>query len=295
MDIYWIENKQRKGPITVPDIIARIQMGELTLDTPGWHKGCAQWMPLKELPALADFVAILEQPAQETQPQGPELPPFPHPQPEPPAAATAAAPEPFRIPPVPEALMASPKLALRLLARLTDYAIYTTLAMGIFYMLNLPYNQYLLFSSPFFWLPAILLEAYLLSKYGTTPGKKLLGIRLVFMIDPTQMPYRIALSRSFGVFILGMGCMLPIFCPIMMIIAACMCRNNGRSLWDKRAFTQPIKQPSRPLIFLCIALLFVCLHLCGVFLAPWLPDMIEQLSQQDPQLGEWLQHNLPRQ
>ncbi len=290
MDIYWIENKQRKGPVSVPDIIARIQMGELTLDTPGWHKGCSQWMPLKELPALADFVTVLEPSPQETLPTTPELPPFPHPQPEKPQTAEA-----FCIPPVPEALMASPKLILRLLARLTDYAIYTTLVMGIIYMLNIPFNQYLLFSNTFFWLPAILLEAYLLNKYGTTPGKKLMGIRIIFMITPARMPYRIALSRSFGVFILGMGCMLPLFIPIMMLIAAYMSRNNGRTLWDKRSFTQPVKQQSRPLIFLSIALLFICLHLCGIFLAPWLPDMIEQISQQDPQFGQWLQQKLPQQ
>lgn len=289
MDIYWIENKQRKGPISVPDIIARIQMGEITLDTPGWHKGCEAWMPLKDLPALADFVAILNKPADPKEAEPQALPPFPEPQ------QPAEQPEPFKIPPVPTTIVSTPGIWLRFLARLTDYSLYCTLAMGIFYMLNLPYNQYLLFSSPFFWLPAILLESYLLNKFGTTPGKRLLGIRVIFIIDTAQMPYRIALSRSFGVFILGMGCLVPVFCPIMMVIAAYMCRQGGRTMWDKRAFTQPIKLPhAHPFIFLCIALLFVCMHLCGIFFTPWLPDMIEQISQQDPQLGDWLRLNLPQ-
>ncbi|MBQ9835074.1 MAG: DUF4339 domain-containing protein [Akkermansia sp.] len=60
MDIYWIENGKRKGPVTVPDIISLVQMGELTPDTQGWHAGCAAWMPLRELPALADFLGNLE-------------------------------------------------------------------------------------------------------------------------------------------------------------------------------------------------------------------------------------------
>ena len=53
MRIYWIEDKKKHGPISVPEVISRVQMGELSPTTKAWHKGCEQWMPLKDLPALA--------------------------------------------------------------------------------------------------------------------------------------------------------------------------------------------------------------------------------------------------
>ncbi len=56
MDIYWIKDKSQCGPSTVPDVISLLQMGELTPETLGWHAGCKKWLPLRELPALADFL-----------------------------------------------------------------------------------------------------------------------------------------------------------------------------------------------------------------------------------------------
>ena len=72
MDIYWIADKKQCGPATVPDVLSLVQMGELTPDTRGWHAGCEKWMPLRELPALADFLE--EKPEPEP---AEELPPVP--------------------------------------------------------------------------------------------------------------------------------------------------------------------------------------------------------------------------
>ena len=66
MDIYWIADKRQCGPATVPDVLSLVQMGELSPDTRGWHAGCENWMPLRELPALADFMKEKEE---EPQPQ----------------------------------------------------------------------------------------------------------------------------------------------------------------------------------------------------------------------------------
>lgn len=68
MDIYWIKDKQRRGPATVPDILSLVQSGELTPDTLGWHAGCTGWQPLRELPALCDF---LREPEPETEEEAP--------------------------------------------------------------------------------------------------------------------------------------------------------------------------------------------------------------------------------
>ena len=73
MDIYWIADKRQCGPATVPDVLSLVQMGELSPDTRGWHAGCENWMPLRELPALADFLKEKEEEPQQQE----ELPPVP--------------------------------------------------------------------------------------------------------------------------------------------------------------------------------------------------------------------------
>ena len=117
MDIYWIADKRKCGPATVPDVISLVQMGELTPDTKGWHAGCEQWMPLRELPALVDF--LQEKPAPEAEE---ELPPVP--------AAGAEAEERPDVVPENAVRVYLPSPAARMLARLVDMALYMALVFG---------------------------------------------------------------------------------------------------------------------------------------------------------------------
>lgn len=291
MDIYWIENKQKHGPITVPDIIARVQMGELHPKyTLGWHQGCEKWLPLQELPALADFLSDMQDhsKAATTAPDEPqdEIADI---------LTQPEAPQP-KLPPIPVAVLTQPSVARRMVARFTDCAIYAAVVMVLIYLLKVPFSEYLLFSQPTFWLPLILIEAYLLSNYGTTPGKRLMGLTVKSLMDGHNPAFRFALSRSFGVFILGMGCFIPLLSIIMMLIAAHMVRKGSLTLWDNRARTITLALPDKqPSIFLCILIIFISIQIVSYCMTPWLPDMMEILTEASPETAEWFNQHFPTQ
>lgn len=301
MDIYWIEDKKRKGPVTVPDIIARIQMGELEATTPAWHKGCSAWMPLRDLPAMADFRALFEVPLpqqnteEENEPTEDKIGELLTPTDKETIQRTQE--EKAQLPPIPVQMVKTAPIFSRFLARMTDYAIYATVTMGIIYLLKLQFNELLLPTNPIFWIPALLVEALLLSKYGNTPGKWLMGIKiqpLQHNMQRLSFPY--ALSRSFGVFIFGVGCFIHLLPIIMLTVAAINCNKGSLSLWDRRANTLPISVPYKtPSIFICIAIIFMAIQAVSYFMIPWLPAMLEQVKENAPWVMEYLPSEVPPQ
>ncbi len=305
MDIYWIENGKRKGPVTVPDILSLVQMGDLSPDTQGWHAGCSAWMPLRELPALADF---LQKPtATRKDVPLPDVPPV-HTD-----TTTGNTPEQLNAPAIHdtdsapqkktatvlEVFPASP--AARLVARLTDSALYAAAALGIVYTLGLPYDTYYTPSSPGFWIPMVVLEALLINRLGTTPGKILMGIRLASIIGSSRISFGRALLRSALVFFLGMGLMMFPVGLVMMLFSYWNLRSRGICLWDARATTIPV-QPQKSSIgrFIGAAVtIYIALTAAGLFMQPWMPTMLNEIEKQSPdtarQLREFMYSHLPQQ
>lgn len=301
MDIYWIEDKKRKGPVTVPDIIARVQMGELNGTTRAWHKGCEGWMPLKDLPAMADFASIFDAPP-ETQfreqdnepetdkigelltPNKQKLPPLP--------SFSHIEEEKSQLPPIPVHILKMPSAFSRFVARMTDYSIFAAINMVFIYLMKMPYNEFFLPSNPTFWLSAILTEAVLQSQWGNTPGKWLMGIKVISIQQNTpRLPFAYALSRSFGVFIFGMGCCISLIAPFTLAFAYHACTKGNLSLWDKRAQTLPVSEPHKqPYLFVCLAIIFISFFTVSYCLTPWLPEMLEQARETAP---EWMLRYLP--
>lgn len=295
MKIYWIENKTKKGPISVPELISRVQMGELTVDTLGWHAGCEKWMPLRELPALADCLHELaaHTKGESVPPPGGALPPLP---PIPPApAAPAPVHIQLNIPANGVAFPGDPiepaPIWARLTARLVDYTLYATLVMAIMYALRVPFNEYLIPSAPTFWLPMLFVEAILLNTFSTTPGKKLMGISISTIGEGNNLTFGRAFARSFSVMVLGMGCFLFPFNIIMMLVAYFMLRRRGITLWDARALTMPIRRVNSGAggMITAALTLVIGVHLIGFFMQPWVPSMLDRISSDSPQLAEKLQ------
>lgn len=303
MDIYWIENGKRKGPITVPDIISLVQMGELTPQTKGWHAGCEQWMPLCELPALADFLSDTEE--KSTHPQAEEV------------SATDAASAPIQLPPsekqqpVPQVSSqepaATPRILevfpappfARLMARLVDTSLYAALVLGVIYCLKLEYNNYYTPGGLIFWLPLPIVEALLLSRFGTTPGKLLMGIRLAALIGTPGISFKRALLRSALVFFLGMGLMMFPVGLVMMLFSYWNLRSRGICLWDARAATMPV-QPNKNGFgrFATAAItIYMALTAAGLFMQPWMPTLLNEIEKQSPdaarQLRDLMQMSMP--
>ncbi len=275
MDIYWIADKKKCGPATVPDVLSLVQMGELTPDTRGWHAGCEQWMPLRELPALADF--LQEKQEEEALPEVPGETETPSPG-------------------VPEGAVRVylPSPAVRLLARLVDMALYLALVYGVIYVRQIPFNAFLLPSCPLLWVAFVALEAGLVSSLGTTPGKALLGIQ-VRRVNSGPMTLGCALSRASMVFVCGMGMMVSLLPLFMMGYSWWMLRSRGISLWDARCATLPLmlKPASVARQILAVCVVFACFHVSSLCLQPWLPGMIEAVERESPEAGQYLRGLLP--
>ena len=298
MDIYWIQDGQKCGPASVPDVISRIELGELTLKTKGWHAGCAGWMPLCELPAMADF---LNPPAEEPQPAAAEAPatPFFAFGSEEKAAeeAETAQPEATAEPQTPPAENAVrlflPSPGQRALARLADVALYAALVYLMLYVRGMPFSLAWLPTNPLFWLPFVLLEAALLTFFGTTPGKWLLGIRLMGypMVAPTFMQ---CLNRALLAFVCGTGMM----CSFLPLVCGClswfMLHFKGFTLWDARCATlvyQPVKVAAARVLPV-ILLVFGCYLAVNACMQPWLPDIVKLIAEESPEMGAWMQQML---
>ena len=215
MEIFWIENKERRGPLSVADTISRIQLGEINAQTKGWHKGCAQWDTLDALPALRDFftppaasataitenttITHLGNPDQSFQgavsgEQIHDLPNISQ------AEMEGVANE------LMEKIASQASPFHRLIARLVDLSLYAALYMAVIYLLKLPFNLQLLISNPLIWMPLILIESIMLSIWGRTPGKALMGMKLV-SLNNAPLSFGRCINRSMFVFIGGLGMM----------------------------------------------------------------------------------------
>ncbi len=285
MDIYWIADKKKCGPATVPDIISRVQMGELTPETKGWHVGCEQWMPLRELPALADF--LQEKP--QLQPEEENLPPVP-------GAAAEAQEKTDSAAELPEGAVRVylPSPASRMLARFVDMALYTALVFGVIYARQIPFDAAWLPGSPLMWIGFVVLETVLVHYLGTTPGKALLGIQ-IRCVDGSAMTIGRAMSRACLIFIAGMGMMVSLLPLFMMGYSWWQLRSHGAVMWDVRCRTLPImfSPVSRLRQLLAVVLVFACVHTTCILMEPWLESMVVLMEQQSPEAGRWMRSLMP--
>lgn len=281
MRIYWIANGKQCGPATVPDILAKLELGELTPETLGWHSGSGDWRPLRELPALAEYFAAAakEKAAKEEPP--PALPPLPD-------APPVDAPLPDK------ATVILPRPGIRFAARALDMSIYAALVLGIMYTFQVPFHRYLQPGSITFWLPLVLLEACMLHRWGATPGKMIMGIRIRRLSG--RMSFQAALKRSMLVFLLGVGCMMPLLSIVMLAMSYFRVKNRGLAVWDLFSTSLPllVARPSAARKILVAVGIFLCFQLSANYLQPWVPDMLQELREQDPASAQMLEDYLNR-
>ena len=329
MDIYWIRDKKRCGPATVPDVISLVQMGELTRDTLGWHSGCEKWMSLEKLPALSDFLDDLEprnragEQAEDdasdvsgsasSLPEGlPPLPPKQHGEapagtfpsrPQDGAPGTTGEPEPFEGEGEPGGLpgMARrvylPSPGVRFFARCIDYSLYLSFFYLVIYVMGIEFDLMLMPGSYLIWLPCAIIEGFYLSRMGTTPGKALMGIRLNVFGDVENISVLRGTMRALLVFIMGCGMMFFPLAVIMGILTLWLLRRRGITSWDARCSTLPIQviPASTERILAGLGIIFVSLVAVGFFLTPWTGPMLQALEEQQPGITQKMAPLLPPQ
>jgi len=179
MEIWIVEKGEKRGPFEAYEVRGRIEEAGLTGDELAWHKDQEGWVALREMDIFRS--------AFEESREVPDIPP-----PAPPAPP--GPPFPFR----------------RFFARWFDIYLYLLLVCSLvrfsgYDLLDALMSSWALFSL----LPFVLLEAIVLHLTKTTPGKFLLGLRVVTP-EEEALSLRAALVRSLRVYILGLG-LMPCF------------------------------------------------------------------------------------
>ena len=113
--------------------------------------------------------------------------------------------------------------------------------------------------------PLIVIEPLLIARFGATPGKWLMGLRVRREPHGENLTYRAALRRSINCFFFGFGAGIPVIALLPMMNAYLYFIKNGRSRWDQLVSAQ-ISSENRvkwrllvPLTGICVALLMITL------------------------------------
>jgi len=270
MDIWIIQNGEKLGPIHDFDVRKKIEHGELPAATPAWHEGLAAWKPLVEIDL---FAREFDRPI-EVQP-----PPF---------APTVEDPER----PEPTPLSATPVLLRRFWARWFDLYLFSGTWWIVLWATGRDIEATLLnpWAMLFQYVPWFVLEAFLLHRLATTPGKWLLGLTVLndngTRLNPTDASRRAARVLFIG---LGFGWgPLSLVCQILALFNA---KRLGRPLWDHAGGHRVTVAPLHPLrIVAYVILLFTALQLQMIVVAPYVfdaagktfPSLKEQFDKNPP-------------
>ena len=263
MDIWIIRDGEKTGPIHDFEIRKKIEAGELLSTTPAWHEGLPAWKPLGE---IGLFEREFDRPFES------------HEAPESPSDEPEKKPVP---PPLPDHLFS----LRRFWARWFDLYLYA----GIFWfaMWAAGRDIGLALMNPwivlFQFVPWFALEAVLLHRYGFTPGKWLLGLRVVNNAG-TLMNLAESTRRSARVSFVGIGFGLDIVTIVCQIMAYFSTKRLGRPLWDHAGGHRIVAAPHEPWrIAVFVAILFASLALRLMVLMPY---VMEEAAKTSPEIRE---------
>ncbi len=163
----------------------------------------------------------------------------------------------------------------RFFARFFDYTLYATLWYLTLYLTlridlqNRPF-LYLLLDQMVTMALMLFVEPVLLTLYKTTPGKKILGMRIEHS-DGTPLQYHEGFSRTFLVLLEGMGFLVPFVSLFTLIISYNRCIQGEIQPWDKNiAYRIKDRNALRGVLFavLCTILLSITVLLQYLYFMP---------------------------
>jgi uncharacterized RDD family membrane protein YckC len=266
MDIWIIQDGEKKGPIRDYEIRGRIRDGILTGDTPAWHEGLDSWKTLGGLPLFAgEFERRDAEPVPMAEPGSRQTPP-----------------------PVP----AQARLIRRFWARWFDLYLYAGVWWFAMWAAGRDIGATL--ANPwiilFLYVPWFALEAVLLQRFGTTPGKWLLGLRVV-NDDGSLLGTPAAIRRCLRVMFLGIGFGWGVLSLICQLLSVFTTRRLGRPLWDHVGGHHLEAAPLHPLrLAAYVAGLFAALQLQMIVVAP---HVMENMGRMFPEMREHFEKNPP--
>lgn len=223
MEFWLVEDGEKTGPHQAYEVRQRIEEGELSPDTLGWHRDQEEWLPLAEIPTFqGEFEKSVE----------PQIPVAP--------------------PPLPNASATWGGAILRFLARWVDLLLYK----GITYVtlsllgLNLVIVRQSAWFFPVFVLAFLLCETWFLRQWGSTPGKWLGGIKLKHRGKP-RISWAAGMTRTLRVYVMGIGMTIPVLSVICQLFSLWFLVKKKQTLWDMRTAVEvkiPEFRPERSLL-----------------------------------------------
>ena len=212
MEIWLIRNGKRSGPYPDYEIRNRIEHGEMAPEEKVWHEGLAEWTPAGEVELFRKHFGERK-----------------------PTATPPALPQEYLEQVLKQAAGMKPRLHLgrRFWARWMDLTAYSALWwLGMYFsgrdIEAAIANLWILLTM---YLPWFAFEAWLIQRFGTTPGKWLMGLRVV-NDDGSKLDFKPAVWRSLRVMVTGIGfgwLLLAVLCQAMSWFTA---RRLGKPIWD---------------------------------------------------------------
>ena len=225
----WIAGKEgnKEGPLEGYLVRERIEAGEFSGEELAWHKDQKGWVRLREMDLFRSAFDSIGM------------------------KATKAVPPPLPVEPYP---------FLRFFARWFDISAYILLLSSLVRLGGNDLFSLLLGSSLYlylYFLPWVALEAILLTQFATSPGKYLLGIRIVAK-DGGPLRPGAALTRSLRAFIVGLGLMVhPFLTGICHIFCLWHVLRRNKAPWDLMTSTRVEASTPRRVCILRFCLLFL--------------------------------------
>lgn len=266
MNIWIIRNGEKEGPLTDYEIREKIESGELNASTPAWHETLDAWITLGDIQL---FNHSLHPNATPAGPTGKETP----------ARDTDDSSQ-------------NPHLLRRFWARWLDLYLFSGIWWLSMWVTGRNIEQLLI--QPWIMLlhyaPWFAIEALLISRYATTPGKWLLNLK-VLNLDGSQLSLQASIIRSARVLLMGIGFGLTGLCLLCQAFGWFSAKRLGRPLWDRAGghFLDGPPVSQFRITGYVIALLF-SIWLQTIVLTPYI---IETMEKNFPKQAELMKDNPP--
>lgn len=218
MDIWLIIDGSQTGPFSDYEIRSKLRSGELQPATPAWFQGQDGWHALSDIEVLREEVEDSWETAE------PAIPGIEHAREVLDGGLFANRP-----PPLPQ----QPMVGRRFWARWFDLQCYMTVVWSLLAVCGT--DLYAALKNPWIgigmFVPWFLIEAVVVQRFGTTPGKALLGLRVVNQ-DGSGLTLGQSVWRSLRVLISGIGLGWDLLALLCQGMSWYFTRRMGRSMWD---------------------------------------------------------------
>ncbi|MFM2297420.1 MAG: hypothetical protein RL117_1127 [Verrucomicrobiota bacterium] len=274
MKVWIIIDGEKAGPFEISHVVREIEAGHFTPEMHGWMEGMREWQPLASMPSFAEVCAEKKELEEHLEPL--ENDPFLEKQNPPP------------LPPEMDPAVRSPLLR-RFFARWFDLFLWSSLYLCAMQLSGAPLKQMMMnfwfnYLMMIVWL---LIEASMIHVWGTTPGKALLGVRVI-TIHGDRLSVGASLLRAVRVYLMGMGMSHPVLMPLCHGFSWWFVRKHGAALWDgSPGFHVTIKRIRASRWFLYLLLVFTIMNISGLVLEPVSRELFREMF---PEQSQWLEN-----